>query len=46
MVKHTVGPSLFWGALSRLVLLLNMPFALGAMMYAYEDLFGPRPRPA
>jgi hypothetical protein len=31
--------------LSRLVLLLNLPFALAAMMAAYEDLFGPRPAP-
>jgi len=29
--------------LARLVLLLNLPFAIGALMYAYEDLFGPRP---
>jgi len=26
----------------RLVLLFNMPFAVGALMYAYENLFGPR----
>jgi hypothetical protein len=30
--------------LNRLVLLLNLPFALGALMYAYEDLFGSRTR--
>ncbi len=31
----------------RLVLLLNLPFAAGAVMYAYENLFGPRTaRPA
>ena len=28
--------------LSRVVLLLNLPLALGALMYAYENLFGPR----
>jgi GYF domain 2 len=28
---------------SRLVLLVNMPFAVAALMYAYENLFGPRP---
>jgi len=27
---------------SRLVLLFNLPFAVGALMYAYENLFGPR----
>lgn len=27
---------------SKLVLLLNMPFALGAFSYAYEDIFGTR----
>jgi hypothetical protein len=26
----------------RLVLLINIPFAVGALMYAYENLFGPR----
>lgn len=30
-------------ALTKIVLLLNLPWALGALMYAYEDLFGPRP---
>lgn len=25
---------------TKLVLLLNLPFALGALMYAYEDIFG------
>jgi hypothetical protein len=29
--------------LLKFVLLLNLPFAAGALMYAYEDLFGPRP---
>ncbi len=28
--------------MTRVVLLLNMPFAVGALMYAYENLFGPR----
>jgi hypothetical protein len=27
---------------SKVVLLLNLPFAVGAMMYAYEDLLGAR----
>jgi hypothetical protein len=26
--------------LNKLVLLLNLPFAVGALMFAYEDLFG------
>jgi hypothetical protein len=33
--------------LTRVVLLLNWPFALGALMYGYESLFGSRePRAA
>ena len=32
--------------LTKFVLLLNLPFALGALMYAYEDLFGTRPKPS
>ena len=31
--------------LLKFVLLLNLPFALGALMYAYEDLFGTRTTP-
>jgi hypothetical protein len=31
--------------LIKFVLLLNLPFALGALMYAYENLFGTRPAP-
>ncbi len=27
---------------ARVVLLINLPFAVGALMYAYESLFGPR----
>jgi GYF domain 2 len=30
----------------QFVLLLNLPFAVGALMYAYEDLFGTRPSSA
>jgi hypothetical protein len=33
-------------ALTKIVLLLNLPVALGALMYAYEDLFGPRQTPS
>jgi hypothetical protein len=32
--------------LFKFVLLLNLPFALGALMYAYESLFGARTPPA
>jgi hypothetical protein len=31
--------------LLKFVLLLNLPFALGAIMYAYEGLFGARSAP-
>lgn len=31
--------------LVKFVFLLNLPFALGALMYAYENLFGTRPAP-
>ena len=31
--------------LTRFVLLLTLPFALAALMYAYEDLFGARTTP-
>jgi hypothetical protein len=29
--------------LLKFAMLLNLPFAVGALMYAYESLFGPRP---
>jgi len=32
-------------AIMKVVLLLNLPFALGALMYAYESLFGTRTAP-
>ena len=31
--------------LFKFILLLNLPFALGALMYAYECLFGARTPP-
>ena len=41
-----VAKSNFWLLmLSKVVMLLNLPFALGALMYAYENLFGPRTTP-
>jgi hypothetical protein len=39
-------PSVFLTLLPHLFLLLNLPFALGALMYAYEDLFGARATPS
>jgi len=42
-----VAKSNFWLVLlSKFVLLLNLPFAVGALMYAYENLFGPRTTPS
>jgi hypothetical protein len=38
-VEHTIYPLVL---LAKFVLLLNLPFAAGAMMYAYEDLVGAR----
>jgi hypothetical protein len=46
---------LFWSAatanllinfIARIIVILNLPFAVGALMYAYEDLFGPRRTPS
>jgi hypothetical protein len=42
---QTMTASLPYVLLIKFVLLLNLPFGLGALMYAYEDLFGPRPAP-
>lgn len=40
-LMETVGrSSMNYVWLTQLVLLLNLPFAVGAMMYAYEELFG------
>jgi hypothetical protein len=41
-----LAKSNFWLLmLSKVVMLLNLPFALGALMYAYENLFGSRSTP-
>jgi hypothetical protein len=42
LITQTTKASLPYLVVLKLVLLLNLPFALGALMYAYEDLFGPR----
>ena len=42
-----MAKSNFWLLmLLKVVMLLNLPFALGALMYAYENLFGPRTTPS
>ena len=44
---RVAGENFILGLVSKFILLLNMPWAIGALMYAYEDLFGTRPtRPA
>jgi len=49
-IGELVGQMIKSSALGTLmisfVFLLNLPFAAGALMYAYEDLFGPRPAQA
>jgi hypothetical protein len=37
---------LFANVLVRIFVILNLPFAVGATMYAYEDLFGARRTPS
>jgi hypothetical protein len=44
-VTHVATMPLSLWFLTKVVLLLNLPFALGALMYAYEDLFGSRAAP-
>jgi hypothetical protein len=43
MGMHVARMSLLLTLLLKVVLLLNLPFAVGALMYAYESLFGTRP---
>lgn len=45
LVSKVALASLPLTALVKVVALINMPFAVGALLYAYEDLFGPRPAP-
>jgi hypothetical protein len=44
-LTHPPKLSLTLVLLAQAVLLLNLPFGMGALMYAYEDLFGTRPSP-
>ena len=45
-IKHVIEANLLVSMLVKIVLLLNLPFAAGALMYAYESLFHPRRTPA
>ena len=44
-MQQFTGMSLKLDLLSKVVLLFNLPFGAGALLYAYEDIFGAR-RPA
>jgi hypothetical protein len=46
VMTHIAKVSIPLALLSKFILLLNLPFALGALMYAYESLFGTRTPPA
>jgi hypothetical protein len=45
LIMHVAKASFPLTLLAKFVLFLNLPFAIGALMYAYEDLFGTRPAP-
>jgi hypothetical protein len=45
VLEQIIRDALPFRLLTRFVLLLTLPFALGALMYAYEDLFGARTTP-
>jgi hypothetical protein len=45
LLKDVAGTIQYLQLAAQAVLLLILPFALGAMMYAYEALFGSRPAP-
>ena len=42
-LEPAAGRNFVLSAFTKLVLLVNLPFALAALMVAYEDLFGARP---
>jgi hypothetical protein len=46
IIAQIPRPGMLVMKLPEIVLFLNLPFALGALMYAYEDLFGARSAPA
>jgi len=43
---HVSGTELTLGFIVKVVMLVNLPFAVGALMYAYEDLFPKASNPA
>jgi GYF domain 2 len=45
LMLHIARVSVPFGLLFKFVLLLNLPFGVGALMYAYEGIFGTRPAP-
>ena len=45
VMMHIAKLSIPLALVSKFILLLNLPFALGALMYAYENLFGTRTPP-
>jgi len=46
ILKEIAAKMQFLQVFAQVILLVNLPFATGALMYAYEALFGPRPAPA
>jgi hypothetical protein len=40
LVWDAFAANLLVSFIARIILILNLPFAKGALMYAYEDLFG------
>ena len=45
-IAKNIGPAIqYYAIAAQAVLLLNLPFALAALMHAYEALFSPRPAP-
>jgi hypothetical protein len=45
LMTNIARVSLPLGLLFKFILLLNLPFGVGALMYAYEGIFGSRPAP-
>jgi hypothetical protein len=45
-LKDVIAANILLSVLVKFVLLLNLPFAVGTLMYAYESLFNPRRTPA
>jgi GYF domain 2 len=40
LMWSAVGANLLINFIARIIVIINLPFAAGALMYAYEDLFG------